>query len=85
MSVNELEEQHQGIAVARLSVVGQVSFGDEVLEQKAADPWTEQQSIMHGVPPHLHSLRSGGRPVPTALASCSSNVACRANPYARGR
>jgi hypothetical protein len=41
MRVQKLEEENEGVAITCLGVVGQISFGNQMLEQEATDPWTE--------------------------------------------
>jgi hypothetical protein len=46
MSPHEREKQDQSITITCLSVLRQISFGDEVLKQEAAEPWAKLQSSM---------------------------------------
>src|SRR5476649_1665883 len=67
------QQEHQGIAVAGLSVPRQIAFCDQMLEEEAPNPWAEERVIFHN---RLLSRtgRSAGWPPARVQASFGGTV-----------
>src|SRR5580658_1577497 len=74
-------EHHQkadGIAIALLSIAGQIPLPDEVFHQEAPDPRTEGRSIVHGAL-HTRSPGNGGWLLLATPVSSSGNTGSSAD------
>jgi hypothetical protein len=55
---NKREQQHKRVAVAALSITGQIALTHQVFQQKASDPRAKLGGISHGASPQKHTVES---------------------------
>ena len=60
LGADERDDQRQRVSITALRVAREIALVDQMLQEKAANPRSEQPVIAHDGPPDRHSARSGG-------------------------
>src|SRR5229473_7067969 len=81
---HERKQHDHRIPIAALGVARQIAFGDQMFEQKAAYPRSDQGDVTHGTSPVGHSERSADLPRAEAQASWPSNTGWSSGPRVPG-